>query len=96
MIGFSRSLDFFNPIKRPTKLRGIVLFFLGVALVLFRWTFFGIIIEVAGMISMFAPFLTIVVTFLRAVPVVGPFFSLPIVSSIVDRLAGSTEKRAPV
>lgn len=94
--GFSRTLDIFNPIKRPTKLRGIVLFFLGVALVLFRWTFFGIIIEVAGMVSMFAPFLSIVVLFLRNTPVVGPFFSLPIVATIVDKLAGSSEKRAPV
>lgn len=95
-MGFSKAIDLFNPIKRPAKRTAIVIFFLGITLVLFRWTFFGFIFEIVGMISMFAPFLPVVVLFLRAMPYVGPFFSLPIVGTIVDKLAGSQDRRAPV
>ena len=96
LIGFSRAIDLFNPIKRPAKRVPIAFFFVGIMLVFVRWTFVGFIFEILGMISMFGAFLPIVVVFLRAAPVVGPFFSLPVIGTIVDKLAGSTEKRAPV
>jgi hypothetical protein len=38
LIGWSKTLDFFNPVKRRDRVRGIVCFFGGIALVfLLRW-----------------------------------------------------------
>ena len=96
MVGFRQSLDFFNPIKRPAKLRGVVVFFLGITLVLLRWTFVGFILELIGMVSLFGGFLPTVITFLRNVPFIGPFLSFPVVAGVIDMLAGTRPKRAPV
>ena len=95
ILGFKRTLLFFNPIKRKDKRRGIILFALGVLLVLLKRTFFGFIIELLGMIAMFGPLLPIVVGFLRQLPVVGPIFSAPGISQGVDKLAG-VARRPPV
>ena len=95
VIGFQRTLVFFNPIKRKEKWRGIVLFFLGIALVLGKRTFFGFILESIGMVAMFGAFLPIVVTFLKQMPVIGPVFSAPGISNVVDKLAG-VARRPPV
>lgn len=81
--------------KRKDKWRGIVLFFLGIALVLRRNTFIGFLVEAVGMVAMFGAFLPIVVQFLRGMPIVGPIVSAPGVSAVVDKLAGAT-RRAPV
>lgn len=96
MVGVNNTIDLFNPIKRPKKLRGVILFFLGIVLILLRWTFVGISLELIGMLSLFGDFLPIVVSFMRALPYVGPVLSMPVVGTIVDKLAGSAEKRAPV
>ena len=46
MIGFSRTLKFFNPWKKGTeKLKGIICFFCGILLVLFGWPMIGILVE---------------------------------------------------
>jgi hypothetical protein len=92
LIGWARTLVFFNPFRRRNKARGIVCFFLGILLVLFKWTLVGMVVEVAGMISMFAPFLSMVVTFLRALPGIGPLLNAPIVDRVVDKLAGVASK----
>ena len=96
MVGVNNTLDLFNPIKRPEKLRGVILFFLGIVLILVRWTFVGIFLELIGMLSLFGGFLPIVVSFMRALPFIGPVLSMPVVGMIVDKLAGSGERRAPV
>ena len=72
-----------------------MLFFLGIVLVLFKRTFFGILCEAFGMVQMFGPFLPIVVGTLRTVPVVGPILSAPGIATVVDKLAG-VARRAPV
>lgn len=95
IIGFKRTLVFFNPIRRKDKWRGIVLFFLGIALVLRKNTFIGFILESIGMFAMFGAFLPIVVQFLRNTPFIGPIFSAPGVSSVVDKIAG-VARRPPV
>lgn len=96
LIGFSRTLFFFNPIKRKDKWQGIVLFFLGILLVLFKWAFIGIVLEMIGLVAMFAPFLPIVLTFLQNVPTIGWIFASPVLSKAVERVAGAAGKRAPV
>jgi len=95
IIGFQRTLVFFNPFKRKDKWRGIVMFFLGILLVLSKRTFIGFIVELIGMVAMFGAFLPIVVQFLRSLPVVGPVFSAPGIATVVDKLAG-VARRAPV
>jgi ATP/ADP translocase len=91
-----RTLVFFNPFKRKEKRRGILLFFLGIALVLLKRTFIGMIVETFGMVAMFGGLLPIVVSFLSSVPVVGPLFASPTVASAVNALAGATARRPPV
>lgn len=95
IIGFKRTLVFFNPLRRKEKWRGIVLFFAGILLVLMKRTFFGFILESVGALAVFGAFLPIVVTFLRSLPVVGPVFSAPGVATVVDKLAG-VSRRPPV
>lgn len=95
IIGFKQTLRFFDP-RRKGKARGVLCFFFGVFLVLSRWAFIGIIIEVIGMIQMFATFLPLVVDFLRNVPYVGPLLSAPIVRQIIDKLSGAGDRRPPV
>jgi hypothetical protein len=95
IIGFQPTLKFFNP-TRKGKARGVICFFLGVLLVLVRWPLIGMIVEVFGMFEMFGTFLPIVVNFLRGVPYVGQVLSLPVVSTVIDKLAGARERRPPV
>jgi hypothetical protein len=51
VIGFQKTILFFS---RKEKIRGTVCFFLGITLVFLKWTFFGMIIEIFGFISLFA------------------------------------------
>jgi hypothetical protein len=88
LIGLKFTLNFFNPIARRDKLRGIVLFFSGIILVLMGWAKVGIVVEVIGMVEMFGTFVPHVVTFLRQFPYIGHFLSLPVVSMVIDRLSG--------
>lgn len=48
MIGFRKTLSFFDPRERPGKVRGILCFFGGIILVLFRWPIVGMIVELFG------------------------------------------------
>lgn len=96
IIGFSRAVAFFNPLQPRAKVRAIVCFFAGVALVLLRWGFLGLVVELLGLGEMMAPLLPIVLSSLRSLPVVGAFFSLPVIGTVFDRLAGSKAKRPPV
>lgn len=90
-----RTLVFFNPLKRREKRGGIALFFLGIALVLMKRSFIGIIVELFGMVAMFGGLLPIVVSFLGAFPVIGPIVTSPAVTAVVSRLAGAA-RRPPV
>ena len=87
---------FFNPFKRREKWRGIVMFFAGIVLVLFKRSFIGMVVEVFGMVAMFGGLLPIVVSFLSSLPVVGPFFASPAVAGVVASLAGAGARRPPV
>jgi hypothetical protein len=97
IMGFTNALAFFNPFHRKDRWRGIVLFGVGVALVLvMRWAVVGILVEVVGLVEMFGRFLPNVVTTLRMVPVVGPLFAHPIVTTVVQKLAGASRPRSKV
>lgn len=96
ILGWQRTLVFFNPFKRKEKWRGIVLFMSGIVLVLMKRTFIGMIVEVFGMVAMFGGLLPIVVSFLSSLPVIGPLFSSPAVAGVVSTLSGAAARRPPV
>ncbi|CAN0186256.1 unnamed protein product [Pylaiella littoralis] len=94
-IGVRRTFVFF--FKRK-QVRGNLFFFVGIGLVFFRWAVIGMVLQVIGFLNLFGPFIPIAVQALRATPVLGNLLSLPIVSTLVDKLAGpgSRARRAPV
>jgi hypothetical protein len=97
LLGFRNTLAFFNPFRRRDKLRALLLFFSGLTLVMvFRWAFIGIVLELAGMVLVFAGFLRNIVSTCRMLPVVGPLFDSRAVSWLVDKAEGASKRRPPV
>mmetsp|Transcript_10653 Transcript_10653/g.16517 ORF Transcript_10653/g.16517 Transcript_10653/m.16517 type:complete len:143 (-) Transcript_10653:151-579(-) len=96
-IGVSYTVKFF---ARPDRLRGTIVFFLGIFLVFIGWAKIGMILQVFGFINLFGQFFPIVVSTLRATPVIGNILNLPVIAPIIDKLAGSANnkriQRAPV
>ncbi|CAM9112013.1 unnamed protein product [Scytosiphon promiscuus] len=94
-IGVRRTLVFF--FKRK-QVRGNLFFFGGIALVFLRWPVIGMGLQAFGFLNLFGPFIPIAVQALRTTPVLGNLLNLPVVSTLVDKLAGSNSRgrRAPV
>lgn len=85
IIGPQRTIVFFT---RPAKLRGSVCFALGVLMILFKWSFFGFLVEMFGVLGLFGEFFPTLVQFLRSLPLIGPLLQHPLVAPVVDKLAG--------
>ena len=97
LIGLKKTADFFNPLKRRDRVRGILCFFGGIALVFFmRWSVLGMAVEFVGIADMFGNFLPSVVDSLRLLPVVGPLARSAPVTWLVDKIRGASKKRPPV
>jgi Got1/Sft2-like family len=96
IIGWQRTLLFFNPIKRRERAAGIFLFFGGVFLVLIRWTFIGMAIELYGIANLFGNFLPSIVDTLRLVPYVGPLMNSRAITWLVDKVRSGSRRRPPV
>jgi hypothetical protein len=94
--GLRRTLEFFGFMgahmreRWERRWRGIVTFWGGIFLVMGGWPVTGMIVELFGFINLFASFFPLVLAFLRSLPVIGPVLNLPVVSSIVDRIAGKS------
>jgi hypothetical protein len=88
-IGLSRTFRFFT---RKDRWRGILCFFGGILLVLFRYPLIGMIIQSFGFINLFGSFFPVAVAFMRQTPVLGKVLNLPIIGDIVDKLAGSSKR----
>ncbi|KAG8214003.1 Got1-domain-containing protein, partial [Butyriboletus roseoflavus] len=86
IIGPHKTFYFF---ARKQKLRGTICFLGGVLLVFIKYPFIGMIVETFGFLNLFGDFFPVVLTFLRQLPFVGAFLSLPYIRPVVDRLAGS-------
>jgi len=86
IIGPHKTFYFF---ARRQKLRGTACFFGGILLVFFKWPFVGVVVETFGFLNLFGDFFPVVLTFLRQLPGIGHFLSLPYIRDVVDRLAGS-------
>ncbi|KAI9569730.1 Got1-domain-containing protein [Boletus coccyginus] len=86
IIGPQKTVSFF---ARKQKLRGTICFLGGVLLVFFKYPFVGTMVEIFGFLNLFGDFFPVVLTFLRQLPLVGTFLSLPYIRPVIDRLAGS-------
>ena len=54
LVGVAKFLEFFNPMRKKGKPRGVACFVLGVLLVLWRWSVVGMLLELFGLFEMFA------------------------------------------
>ncbi|KAF2860267.1 Got1-domain-containing protein [Piedraia hortae CBS 480.64] len=73
LLGFPRTVKFF--FGRREKWKGAVAFWLGIALVLSRWTWGGFMLELAGGWVLFGEFFKTMSTFAWNIPVVGPYLA---------------------
>lgn len=85
VIGPQKTYYFF---ARRNKVRGTICFLGGILLVFLKYPFFGILIEMFGFLNLFGDFFPVILSFLRQMPVIGSFLSLPYVRGLTDRLAG--------
>ncbi|OLY85103.1 Protein transport protein GOT1 [Smittium mucronatum] len=74
IIGFQKSVVFFS---RKEKIRGTICFFLGLVLIFMKYSIFGMVLEAFGFINLFGNFFPVALGFLRRLPVIGSFLSLP-------------------
>lgn len=97
LIGWRKTLDFFNPFLRRDRVRGIACFFGGIALVFFlRWSVVGMAVEFVGLADMFGNFLPSVVDSMRHLPYVGALARSAPVAWLVERVRGAGKRRPPV
>jgi len=92
VIGPQKTFYFF---ARKNKLRGSICFLGGIALVFARYPFIGMLVEAFGFLNLFGDFFPVILTFLRQMPIIGTFLSLPYVRGITDRIVGS-RRESPV
>ena len=93
-IGPSRTLRFFS---RRDRIRGIVAFFSGILLVLFKRTVIGMAAQLYGIVYLFGQFFPIAADAMRGLPVVGSIVSTPSFERFVNSFSGSgSQRRAPV
>lgn len=88
-IGLTRTIRFFT---RKERWRGIACFLGGILLVMLRWPVIGMVIQTFGFLNLFGSFFPVAVAFLRQTPVVGSVLNLPVISDVVDRLAGVSKR----
>ncbi|KAK8794837.1 hypothetical protein WA158_001818 [Blastocystis sp. Blastoise] len=87
-VGFTRTIHFFNPFERSNKWKGVLCFFGGVLLVLFRWPITGMIVEAYGMIYLFGRFFPMIVSFLSHLPYVGAILDqIPYINTFIHKKA---------
>ena len=60
------------------------------------WPFIGMCVEGYGFLVLFSAFFPTVLIFLKRLPVIGTFLSLPGVKHLVTTIAGSAHQTLPV
>ncbi|RKF79422.1 Vesicle transport protein GOT1A [Golovinomyces cichoracearum] len=86
LIGPKQTLAFF---ARKHKIKGTAAFCLGLVIILLRWAFVGLCVELYGIFILFGDFINTSVGFLRNVPVVGP-----IVGAVAHKLKGEGREQS--
>mmetsp|Transcript_17381 Transcript_17381/g.42166 ORF Transcript_17381/g.42166 Transcript_17381/m.42166 type:complete len:147 (-) Transcript_17381:84-524(-) len=87
ILGFARMKSLFF---QRDKLRGTLLFFGGILLVIFRWPKLGFFIEAFGFMNLFGNFLPHVIVIAKHTPVVSKIFELPGIKQAADYLQGAS------
>lgn len=83
-IGLQATVGFFSK-KRNRK--GSAFYLVGAGLVIFGWTFIGLILEMYGFFLLFSAFFPTVLQFARRVPFLGRVLDLPLFKTIVNKVA---------
>eukprot|EP00287_Rhodomonas_sp_CCMP768_P011164 CAMPEP_0196718792 /NCGR_PEP_ID=MMETSP1091-20130531/1902_1 /TAXON_ID=302021 /ORGANISM="Rhodomonas sp., Strain CCMP768" /LENGTH=161 /DNA_ID=CAMNT_0042059537 /DNA_START=116 /DNA_END=602 /DNA_ORIENTATION=+ len=91
ILGLARMQSLFF---QSNKLRGTVLFFSGLLLVIFRWPKVGFFVEAFGFVNLFGNFLPHVIIVAKHTPVVSKIFDLPGVKQAADYLQGANQNKA--
>lgn len=68
--------------------RGLLTFGLGIMLVMWGYPVFGMAIEFFGFLNLFGSFFPLALAFLRSLPGIGPALNMPVISTVMDKLAG--------
>ncbi|KAL3137128.1 hypothetical protein ABBQ32_006700 [Trebouxia sp. C0010 RCD-2024] len=92
-IGPRATLRFF---MRRKNLKGSACFLTGVVLILIKWALVGICVETYGFWLLFSGFFPTVLGFLRRLPVLGSILDLPILKTVLNKLAPPQASGLPV
>jgi len=82
LIGPQKTIFFF---ARRQKWKGSLAFAIGILLIFIKRPLFGFPIELFGIVNLFGDFFSVIVSFLRSLPLIGP---------LIDRI--SRQQRLPV
>ncbi|CAO3611415.1 unnamed protein product [Mucor hiemalis] len=82
-VGYKTAFGYFT---QKSRLRGTICLLVGIVLVLSKWCFFGMIIEIFGVLNLFGNYFPVILSFLRRLPVIGPLFNNPTLNNAVDRM----------
>ncbi len=74
--GFDNTRRF---VLKKEKIMGIICFFIGVLLLLLKWTLIGMIVELFGLINLFGNLFPIAIMLLRRMPVIGSILKYPLI-----------------
>jgi len=83
-IGFQSTLVFFT--KKKNR-KGSAFYLGGCVLVVYGWTIIGLALEVYGFWLLFCEFFPTALQFFRRMPFMGRILDLPIIKTIINRLA---------
>jgi len=81
LIGFQKTLIFFC---QPRNWKSSVCFLLGICLVIFGFSFFGLCLEMYGFVKLFGGFFPYVVSTLRHIPIIGQLLNVPPFKQVAD------------
>lgn len=92
-IGPRATLRFF---MRRKNIKGSVCFLVGVTLILVKWALVGICVETYGFWLLFSGFFPVVLGFLRRLPVLGLVLDLPVLKTVINKIAPPQSSGLPV
>lgn len=87
LLGHKKTVKFF---LNPDRVRGSILFFGGILVLILGYPFIGMFIEAFGIINLFGNFFPMALAVMRRVPVLETVLNLPYVSGLLDKCAGNS------
>lgn len=83
-IGITATVQFFS---RRKNRKGSLFYLGGSGLVVFGWTFIGLIVEAYGFWLLFCQFIPIILQYSRRLPFFGKILDLPVLKTVFNRVA---------